>query len=285
MPTSPGASKVFPSFPLRFALRFAPTLNPPLLQRWHRRLRDRRLHEFLWYCVPGVVVAALIRVWLTASMPYGQFHFDTPDFLQTPYDLLHGHRLTLHNKKTFLTPLLYTLPFVLHVPRSSWRFLLGQHLLGTLLVLMVGALARLWFVFWRVVIVPLTVLVAVHPSLLWFEHTLLAETHYVFCVVWAALAGTLFVRRPGWESLGFLLAALFSTAGARPEGRLFLAFGVFVVAGRVPALVAAGTGQAGGGGGLLLGDVAGYPHRAGGDPFVFRRSCTWPRTNPASRPT
>ncbi len=180
--------------------------------------------------MPAVVVAVVIRAWLTASMPYGQFHFDTPDFLQTPYDLLHGHRLTLHNKKTFLTPLLYTLPFLLHVP-ALIVIPAGQHLLGTLLVLMVGALARLWFVCWRAIIVPLTVLVAVHPSLLWFEHTLLAETHYVFCVAWAALAGTLFVRKPGWESLGFLLAALFFTAGARPEGRLFLAFGVLAVSG------------------------------------------------------
>ena len=204
-------------------------MNFPLIQRWRRRLADRRLHEFLWYCVPGVVVAVLVRAWLTAALPYGVFHFDTPDFLQTPYDLLHGHRLTLHNKKTFLTPLLYTLPFILHIP-ALIAIPVGQHLLGTLLVLMAGALARLWFTFWRVLIVPLTVLLALNPSLLWFEHTLLAETDYVFCVVWAALAGTLFVRRPGWESLGFLLAALFFTAGARPEGRLFLAFGVLLVA-------------------------------------------------------
>ncbi len=161
-------------------------------------------------------------------MPYGQFHFDTPDFLQTPFDLLQRHRLTLHNKKTFLVPLLYTVPFLLHVP-ALIAIPAGQHLLGTLLVLMTGALARLWFAWWRALIVPLTVLVAVHPSLLWFEHTLLAETVYVVCVVWAALAGTLFVRRPGWESLGFLLTALFFTAGARPEGRLFLAFGVLLV--------------------------------------------------------
>ena len=192
-------------------------------------MRNRRLHEFLWYCVPGVVAALIVRACLTAAMPYGVFHFDTPDFLQTPYDLLHGHRLTLHNKKTFLTPLLYTVPFLLHVP-ALLVIPAGQHLLGTLLVLMAGGLARLWFTFWRALIVPLTVLVALNPSLLWFEHTLLAETVYVVCVVWAALAGTLFVRRADWESLGFLLAALFFTAGARPEGRLFLAFGVLLVA-------------------------------------------------------
>lgn len=202
-------------------------MNSPAFQRWRARLADHRLHELLWYCVPGVVVALLVRGWLTASMPYGQFHFDTPDFLQTPYDLLHDHRLTLHNKKTFLTPLLYTLPFLLRVP-ALIVIPIGQHLLGTALVLAVGALARLWFVYWRWFIVPLTVLTAAHPAFLWFEHTLLAESQYIFCVVALALAGTMFVRWPNWETFGFLLAALFFTAGARPEGRLFLAFGVLV---------------------------------------------------------
>ena len=104
----------------------------------------------------------------------------------------------------------------------------GQHLLGTALVLMTGALCRLWFVFWRWIIVPLMVLMALDPACLWFEHTLLAETHYIFCVVALALAGTVFVRWPGWETFAYLLGALFFTAGARPEGRLFLAFGALL---------------------------------------------------------
>ncbi len=200
------------------------TLLPP---RWRAWLASRSLHDFLWFCVPGVLVAVLVRAWLTASLPYGVYHFDTPDFLQTPYDLLRAHRLTLHNKKTFLVPILFTVPFLLHL-RALVLIPLAQHLLGCLLVLMTGALCRLWFVFWRWWIVPLTVLMALHPALLWFEHTLLAEADYIFCVVWLALAGTLFVRWPGWPSFGFLLAALLGTAGARPEGRLFLAFGIAV---------------------------------------------------------
>ena len=199
----------------------------PFLQRWRPRLTDARLHEFLWYCVPGVAVALVVRAWLTASMPYAQFHYDTPDFLQTPYELLCNHRFSLHNKKTFLTPLLYTLPFLFRVP-AMLAIPAGQHLLGAALVLMTGALCRLWCVFWRWMIVPLTVLMALHPALLWFEHTLLAETHYLFCVVALALAGTVFARWPGWETFAYLLAALFFTAGARPEGRLFLAFGVLL---------------------------------------------------------
>ena len=187
-----------------------------LTPRWRPLLARRSLAEFFWFCVPGVLVAILVRAWLTRALPYGVYHFDTPDFLQTPYDLLHAHRLTLHYKKTFLAPVLFTIPFLLHVP-ALILIPLGQHALGCLLVLMTGGLCRLWFVFWRWWIVPLTVLMALQPALLWFEHTLLAEANYLFCVVWLALAGTLFVRWPGWRSYTFLLAALFFTAGARPE--------------------------------------------------------------------
>ena len=204
-------------------------MNSPFLQRWRGRLADPRLHEFLWFCVPGVTVALIVRAWLTASMPYGQYHFDTPDFLQTSYALLHDHRLSLHNKKTFLVPLLYTLAFLGRVP-ALIIIPLGQHLLGTALILAMGGLCRLWLAFWRWWIVPVTVLTALDPSLLWFEHTLLAEAPYIFCVVMLALAGTAFVRWPGWETFCALLVGLFLTAGARPEGRLFLAFGVLLTA-------------------------------------------------------
>ena len=202
-------------------------VKSPFLQRWRIRLANPRLHELLWYSVPGVAVALFVRGWLMATMPYAQFHFDTQDFLQTPYELLCNHRLSLHNKKTFLAPVLFTLPFLCRVP-AMLAIPIGQHLLGTAQVLMTGALARLWFVHWRWIIVPLTVLAALHPAFLWFEHTLLAEADYLFCVVALALAGTAFARWRGWETFGYLLAALFLTAGARPEGRLFLAFGVLL---------------------------------------------------------
>ena len=44
-------------------------------------------------------------------------------------------------------------------------------------------------------------------AMLWFEHTLLAETHYVYSA-WSALAlaGTVFVRRPNWETFAGFLA-------------------------------------------------------------------------------
>jgi hypothetical protein len=94
----------------------------------------------------------------------------------------------------------------------------------------VGGIVRCWFRFWRWFIVPVTVLYTLNPALLWYEHALLAESHYLFCVTAVALAGTLLVRRPTLRRFVWLIVALFFTAGSRPEGKLFVAFGLGVVA-------------------------------------------------------
>jgi hypothetical protein len=197
------------------------------VQRWRERLADRRLHEFLWFCVPGVLVGLALRVWLTAAMPYGYYHPDTHDFLVTPHVLRTEGRLTVHNKTTFLTPLAYTVPFVLKT-RALVAIPLGQHLRGLLLVLMAGALCRLWFTRWRWWIIPLTALMAMQPAMLFWEHTLMSESGFVFCAVWLALAGTLFARWQNWETFGFLLAAMCLVAGARPEGAILTGAGALL---------------------------------------------------------
>ena len=61
-----------PSLPLASASFFR--LNATL-QRWRARfLSDRHLHEFLWFCVPGVLAGFFVRAWLMAAMPYGYYH-------------------------------------------------------------------------------------------------------------------------------------------------------------------------------------------------------------------
>lgn len=199
----------------------------PYLQRWRARLADRRLHEFLWYCLPAVGLGLALRAWLTWALPYGYYHPDTHDFLVTPRELLAGGRLTIHSKTTFLTPVLYTVPFLLKI-RALILIPLGQHARGLLLVLFAGALCRLWFARWRWWIVPATALVAMQPAMLFWEHTLMSESGFVFCAVWMALAGTLFLRRQNWDSAGFLLAAMLAVAGARPEGAILAGSGVLV---------------------------------------------------------
>ncbi|MDB6150732.1 MAG: hypothetical protein JWQ44_2180 [Chthoniobacter sp.] len=179
--------------------------------------------------LPALLLALVLRIVLTVHLPYAYFHDDAPDFLTTPSHLLHEHKFELHAKKTFLVPLLFTLPFLLHVP-ALLAIPVGQHLLGMGLVLIVGLLCRLWFRHWRVFILPLTLLIAANPFLLWYEHTLMAETVFVFTTMLVALAGTLYAGAQTRARFVFLLIALFLQAGARPEGKLLFGFGILLVA-------------------------------------------------------
>ena len=192
-------------------------------------MSDPRLHEFLWFCVPGVAVAAILRAWLMVTLPWGFYHPDTHDFMTTVYFLKAHRHWVIHGKTTFLTPVCYTLAFFVPKVPALIVIPLAQHLRGLLVILMVGGLCRLWCVFWRWLIVPLTILAAIQPAMIFWEHALLSESGFVFGAVALAFAGTAFARWPGWPTCGGLLAAMFLVAAARPEGNLWLGAGVLSI--------------------------------------------------------
>lgn len=191
-------------------------------------LRHPRLREILIWCAPALIVAVAIRIALCVSMPYAYFHDDAPDFISTADKLMHEHKWELHEKKTFLVPAFFATMFALPVP-ALVSIPIAQHILGLGLVVLVGALCRFWFANWKIFIVPLTLLAAFNPFYLWFEHTLMAETTFVFCTVLVALAGTLYVRNPNLPRLVFLCVTLVLEAGARPEGKLLFGFALFAI--------------------------------------------------------
>lgn len=186
------------------------------------------MREFLAWCAPALLIGLILRITLCVHLPYAYYHDDSPDFLTTPDRLLHDHRFELHEKKTFLVPIVYTPFFYLKAP-ALITVPIFQHLLGLALVVLVGGLCRLWFRHWRVFIVPLTILTAVNPFFLWYEHTLMAEPIFIFCTALVALAGTLYAQDQSPARFFFLLTALVLEAGARPEGKLLFGFGIFLV--------------------------------------------------------
>ncbi len=190
--------------------------------------RNRQVRELLWYCAPALLLGLALRVLMTWQMPYGYMQFDSADFLLTAHRFLSKHELIIHSKRTYLVPILYTLPFILKIP-ALIVIPVAQHLLGLGVVLMSGLLARLWFRPWRWVVVPLTLLMAANPNFLWFEHTLMSESVYLYCVFALALAATLFTIHPTGRRFAILSLALFFAASARPEGRLLLGFGFLLV--------------------------------------------------------
>lgn len=192
-------------------------------------LRGESFRELLLWCLPALVAGGVLRLLLCVHFPYGYMQADTADFLVTTERLLRQHSLVLHGKKSFLAPILFTIPFLLHIP-ALIVIPLFQHLLGMILIVIAGGLTRAWFRHWKWFIIPATVLTAINPAMLWYERALLAESHYIFCVMALALAGTALALRPTSAKLGWLLVALFFTAGSRPEGKLFIAFGILLVA-------------------------------------------------------
>lgn len=190
--------------------------------------RDPAKREFLLYCLPALLIGLLLRVSLCVQMPMGVYHDDTPDFLCTVDRLLIENEWQLHGKKTFLVPIVYTIPFLLPFPVLV-SIPVFQHLLGLGLILIIGLLCRLWFTHWKWFIVPLTCATAANPFLLWYEHTLMAESLFVFCTALVALAGTLYALAPTRRRFIFLCVALLMEAGARPEGKLLFGFGIFLV--------------------------------------------------------
>ena len=189
---------------------------------------DGRARELLPWCLPALVLGAIARGYILYHYPYGIVHPDSEDFLITASDLLRHHRFVLHAKKAFLVPILFALPVLFRIPCLvvvPW----AQHICGLIFTVMIGALVRMWMRLWKVWIVPMTIMATLNPTMLWYEHTLIAEFAYLWCATALALAGTVCALRPGKWTFAALLGALILTAGSRPEGKLYGMFCLLLV--------------------------------------------------------
>lgn len=208
---------------------FARLIDPPAFRAWLRGLRAPQLRLALRLCLPAVVIGIVLRAVVLFHMPFAFVHNDTADLVETPEVLLTKAGLHIEGKKTFLVPFVYCVPALLHLPILGFLAVF-QHLLGIANILLCGLLTFCWLRCWKWLIVPITILMALQPVLLWYEHAALAEIYAITGLLLVALCATLFARQPNRYSLGMLLAALLFMAGARPEGQLFALFSIVLVA-------------------------------------------------------
>jgi hypothetical protein len=187
-----------------------------------------RLRELLLWCLPALVVGTVARGYILFHFPYGYVHPDSADFLITADQLLRRHHFVLHGKKAFLAPVLFALPLLERIP-SLLVIPWAQHLFGLIFTLMIGELVRLWTTLWKVWIIPATLMATLNPAMLWYEHTLISEFQYLWCVTALLLAGTACALWPGRWRFALLLGALLLTAGSRPEGKLYVLFCLLLV--------------------------------------------------------
>lgn len=179
----------------------------------------------LLFCLPALLVAIVLRAILMAHMPYAFFISDTREFIGSSLNPFSP------TSRTFLAKFLYHIPLLFKQPLLPWAAYV-QHVVGLGAVVATGFLCRLWLTRWRWWIVPMTLLVAVHPTLLWYEHMALPDSILVAMVLVTSMFGGLYYRNPTLKLFICFSAAMVIIAGARQEGFLFLPFGLMIVLSR-----------------------------------------------------
>ena len=178
-----------------------------------------RAWEVFLFTLPAILVGLALRVVLCSSMPLAFFSPDTNEFLEGR--LFGGSR-------TFLPKIIYQLPSALDLPFLP-SVAIFQHTLGLIGIFASGWLCVLWLRAWRWWIIPFTMLLAVHPALLWYEHFALPDSIFIVTLITACVAAGFFFRRKDTLSLVLLFVVLSLVAGARQEGFIFLFFGLALV--------------------------------------------------------
>lgn len=185
--------------------------------------------QCLWLCLPALVIGAVIRIWVLSAIPEGSYSADSASYFETTRKLLVKHEFIVAHKRRWLYPLVLIPTYF--IPPSPVRVIpVIQHIVGLVTIFgigwIVGHLTRL-----RALWVPaVTVLFALWPRVLWYEHEILAEglflSAFVLLAALAVPAGSLKDRR---RLMWFLLAAALMVS-LKPHGRgIYLAATVTAV--------------------------------------------------------
>ncbi len=162
------------------------------------------LREALLWSVPALLVGTVLRALLLWALPYAFWGADSRSYFSFAYQLLVRHSISLEEKRRYLYPFLMVPVAMLPGAALRWIALL-QHLLGIVSLVPLAYLVRKTTVHWRCWMVPVTVVYAALPVIIWYEQELLGENVFFAALLWAFA---------GW-------AAWVSEARAARAARLF----------------------------------------------------------------
>ena len=142
------------------------------------------LRQTLLWAIPAVLFGAVLRGLMLSYLPYAYWGSDSNSYFSFAHKLLTQGYISLDEKRRFFYPILMVPVSIL--PGSILRWLAWlQHGFGLLTLLPLAYAVRKGLVHWRWWIVPVTVIYAGMPVILWYEHELLGETMMFAGVVWA----------------------------------------------------------------------------------------------------
>lgn len=191
-----------------------------------RRFFERHplVRDAVVWAIPAVIFGLVLRLMLLSYLPYAYWGSDSRSYYGFTEQFLDTWKMSLYDKRRYLY-LIGMLPVTL-LPGSPLKWLAWlQHGMGLLTLVPLAYCVRKTFAAWKAWIVPVTVLYAGLPILLWYEHELLAEALFFHSVIWmiagwmafAPARGEAVLRNFWWFFAGLAVVLL-----TKPAGRFFL---------------------------------------------------------------
>ncbi len=149
--------------------------------------RHPLVRDALFWSLPAVLLGAVLRLLLLHYSPYAYWGSDSRSYFGFTNGVMSEFYFSINEKRRYLYPL-FLLPVTL-LPGSALKALAWiQAGMGLATVFAFGYFVRRVFAVWKLLLVPLTVLLAGLPVFIWYEHELIAESVYFNGIVWM-LAG------------------------------------------------------------------------------------------------
>jgi hypothetical protein len=163
-----------------------------------RRLSDLLSHRpclrdaILW-SVPALLIGALLHLLIIYHTPLAYWSKDSWSFIAFAHKLLSFDDFDLDAKRRWVYPIFLVLPHALPGATLWWVKLL-QAALTLSSVIAFGYIVRKTFVAWKFLIIPATLLYALHPHFIYYTGQVLAESLSLNLLVlsiagWAAWIG------------------------------------------------------------------------------------------------
>jgi len=150
--------------------------------RTFARRHPLAIDALLW-AIPALLFGALLRILLTSYLPYAYWNADSRSFYTFTQKFVQHSWLSLGDKRRYLYPLLL-LP-ISYLPGGVLRWLpILQHTFGLITLVPLAYVVRRTMVFWKVWIIPVTVIYAGLPLVLWCEHELLGDHLFFALFIW-----------------------------------------------------------------------------------------------------
>jgi hypothetical protein len=195
--------------------------------------------DALIWALPAIAFGMVLRWMLLSYSPYAYWGSDSRSYFSFAELFLDSGKISLYDKRRYLYPI-FLLP-VTALPGATLKWVAWiQHLGGLLTLVPLAYCVRKAFAGWKAWVIPVTVLYAGMPILLWYEHELLAETFFFHGFVWLVAgwmafaspgAGRAGASRPG-ANFWWFFAGLAVVTLTKPAGRFIwpaILFGLAVV--------------------------------------------------------